>query len=77
MPRAARPGSPPRSKEQQATTLELERRVQQLASILDFMAKPLAELDEQVQRQLVPLAGAIARQIVRRELKPIPTRSSP
>src|ERR1700683_4692269 len=36
------------------------------------MAKPLASLDQQGQRQLVMLAGAIARQIVRRELKPHP-----
>src|ERR1700683_3224407 len=36
------------------------------------MAKPLASLDQQGQRQLVMLAGAIARQIVRRELKTHP-----
>ena len=59
-------------KEQQATTLELDRRVQNLAAILDFMAKPIAALDEEVQRHLVTLAGAIARQIVRRELKAHP-----
>jgi flagellar assembly protein FliH len=58
--------------EQQATTLELDRRVQNLAAILDFMAKPIAALDEEVQRQLVALAGAIARHIVRRELKTNP-----
>jgi flagellar assembly protein FliH len=58
--------------EQQATTLELDRRVQNLASILDFLSKPMAALDEQVQRQLVSLAGAIARHIVRRELKTHP-----
>ncbi len=59
-------------KEQQATTFELDRRVQNLAAILDFMSKPIAALDEEVQRQLVTLAGAIARQIVRRELKTNP-----
>jgi flagellar assembly protein FliH len=58
--------------EQQAVSVELDRRVQNLAAILDFMAKPLASLDQQVQRQLVMLAGAIARQIVRRELKTHP-----
>lgn len=58
--------------EQQATQVELERRVQNLASILDFMAKPMAALDAEVQRQLVMLVGAIARQIVRRELKTQP-----
>jgi flagellar assembly protein FliH len=59
-------------KEQQATQVELDRRVQNLASILDFMAKPIAALDSEVQRQLVSLAGAIARHIVRRELKTQP-----
>jgi flagellar assembly protein FliH len=59
-------------KEQQATQVELDRRVQNLAAILDFMAKPIAALDTEVQRQLVSLTGAIARHIVRRELKTQP-----
>jgi len=59
-------------KEQQASQVELDRRVQNLASILDFMSKPIAALDAEVQRQLVTLVGAIARQIVRRELKAQP-----
>lgn len=58
--------------EEQAGLAEIERRASRLASILDFMAKPLADLDEQVQRQLAQLAGAIARQVVRRELKTNP-----
>ncbi len=52
-----------------AAAAESERRVQQLQGILDFMVKPLADLDHEVQRQLASLAGAIARHIVRRELK--------
>ena len=63
-------------KEQQAAQAEIERRVQHLASILDFMAKPIAALDVEVQRQLASLAGAIARHVVRRELKTNRTRSS-
>jgi flagellar assembly protein FliH len=59
-------------KEEQAALQELDRRVQNLASILDFMSKPMAALDSEVQRQLATLAGAIARQIVRRELKTHP-----
>lgn len=55
--------------ESRAAGAELERQVQQLQSIFDFMTKPLADLDQEVQRQLATLAGAIARQIVRRELK--------
>ena len=58
--------------EQQAGLAEVERRTRQLASILDFMAKPIADLDDQVQQQLAMLAGAIARQVVRRELKTHP-----
>jgi flagellar assembly protein FliH len=58
--------------EEQAGLAEIERRASQLASILDFMAKPLADLDDQVQRQLALLAGAIARQVVRRELRTNP-----
>jgi len=56
-------------KEQQARLAELERRVQRLGTILDFMARPLQELDAQVERQLGLLAGAIARQVVRREIR--------
>ncbi|MGH8144469.1 MAG: FliH/SctL family protein [Steroidobacteraceae bacterium] len=52
-----------------AAAAEADRRVQQLQGIIDFMAKPLADLDHEVQRQLAILAGAIARHIVRRELK--------
>ena len=53
----------------QAASGEIERRAQQLQSICEFMTRPLAELDQQVLEQLGSLAGAIARQIVRRELK--------
>jgi len=55
-----------------AAAADAERHVQQLQSILDLMARPLADLDQQVQRQLALLAGAIARHIVRRELKTQP-----
>ncbi|HWG75728.1 MAG TPA: FliH/SctL family protein [Steroidobacteraceae bacterium] len=58
--------------EARAAAAEAERRVQQLQSILDLMTRPLADLDQQVQRQLALLAGAIARQIIRRELKTQP-----
>lgn len=58
--------------EARAAAEQADRRVQQLQSILDLMARPLADLDQQVQRQLAGLAGAIARQIIRRELKTQP-----
>jgi flagellar assembly protein FliH len=57
------------TQQQQAAQAEIDRRVQHLGSILEFMAKPIAEVDDQVQRQMAMLAGAIARQVVRRELK--------
>ena len=60
------------AQEARAAAAEADRRVQQLQAILDLMARPLADLDHQVQRQLASLAGAIARQIVRRELKTQP-----
>jgi flagellar assembly protein FliH len=55
--------------EQRAAQAEIDRRVQHLGSILEFMARPMAEVDDQVQRQLAMLAAAIARQVVRREIK--------
>ena len=55
--------------QQGAALAEIERRAAQLGAVLDFMAQPLAELDQEVQRQLALLAGAIARQVVRREIK--------
>jgi flagellar assembly protein FliH len=55
--------------QQQSAQAEIDRRVQHLGSILEFMAKPIAEVDDQVQRQMAMLAGAIARQVIRREIK--------
>jgi len=61
------------AQEQSSVALtQIEQRAQQLQGILDFMVKPLAQLDQEVQRQLATLAGAIARHIVRRELKTQP-----
>jgi flagellar assembly protein FliH len=58
--------------EQQAALAELEQRVRRFASILDLLARPLQQLDEDVERQLALLAGAIARQVVRREIRAQP-----
>jgi flagellar assembly protein FliH len=58
--------------EQETLTLELRTRVQRLEGVLDLLSRPLAELDETVLRQLATLAGAIARQLVRRELRTQP-----
>jgi flagellar assembly protein FliH len=58
--------------EQQVVSQELDRRVQQLGAVLEYMSKPIAVLDGAIVRQIATLAGAIARQIVRRELKTHP-----
>lgn len=57
------------AQQQQAAQAEIDRHVLHLGSILEFMVKPMAQVDEQVQRQLALLAGAIARQVVRREIR--------
>ncbi len=58
--------------EQQAQLAELDRRLRNWAQIIDLLAQPLRELDEQVERQLAELAGAIASQVVRREIRAQP-----
>jgi flagellar assembly protein FliH len=50
----------------------LEQQVARLDAILVALARPLAELDEAVERELAELACAIARQVVRRELRTEP-----
>jgi len=57
---------------QEALTQELRAHVQRLEAVLGLLARPLSELDESVLRQLATLAGAIARQLVRRELRTQP-----
>lgn len=49
--------------------LEQGQRLQQLLTALD---QPLSQLDEQVEHELVLLAVAIAKQVIRRELKTDP-----
>ncbi len=46
----------------------------QLVAMLDALAKPLDHLDEKIEQELVSLSVAIARQIVRRELKAEPAQ---
>lgn len=54
--------------QQQAELLALQQRSRRLQEVLDFLAAPLAELDVAVEQQLVALACAVARHVVRREL---------
>lgn len=51
---------------------ELQVRVRRLDSVLAVLAKPLAELDADVQQQLLLLALAIGKQLARREIKAHP-----
>jgi len=51
---------------------ELQARIKRLDSILALLSRPLAELDGEVERQLVALALAIGRQLARREIRTQP-----
>lgn len=57
-----------------AGQLEARRRVEQLDALLSNLAQPFADLDQEVEKQLVDLALALARQLVRRELRIDPTQ---
>lgn len=48
---------------------ELNARAQQFIKLLHTLRAPLEQLDEQVEHELATLAVALARQIIRRELK--------
>ncbi|MGA3158066.1 MAG: flagellar assembly protein FliH [Steroidobacteraceae bacterium] len=58
--------------EQQRMLADMAQRVRRLDAILEYMGKPLHDLDAAVQEQLAGLAGAIARALIRRELKTQP-----
>jgi flagellar assembly protein FliH len=51
---------------------ELQKRVQQFDQLLRAFSHPFERLDEQIEQELLALAVAIARQIVRREIKTDP-----
>jgi flagellar assembly protein FliH len=53
---------------------EAQARVTRLDTVLSFLARPLAELDTEVERELVTLALAVAKQLVRRELRTDPAQ---
>lgn len=48
---------------------KLARQTEQLDSLLTDLARPFGELDEQMAKELLALAVALARQLVRRELR--------
>jgi flagellar assembly protein FliH len=52
----------------------LEDQSRRLAALLDLQARPLAKLDVEIEQQLAELAVAVARQLLRRELKVDPSQ---
>ena len=58
--------------ELQGQITELEARVRRLDGLLTLLAQPLAELDVEVQQQLLGLALTVGKQLARRELKTDP-----
>ncbi len=51
---------------------QIQMRVQRLDQMMATFATPFAELDQRVEQELVTLAMAVARQLVRREIKTDP-----
>lgn len=51
---------------------EIRARVHELDALMQTLAKPLDQLDAQIEDDLVQLALAVARQLVRRELRTDP-----
>ena len=58
----------------EAGRADVRAQVEKLAGMFYDLAKPFEALDEEVERELLTLAMALARQIVRRELKTDPTQ---
>ena len=58
----------------EAGLAEVRAQVERLAGMFYDLAKPFDVLDAQIERELLTLAMALARQIVRRELKTDPTQ---
>ncbi len=57
---------------QQAARGEIAALQARLEASLEFIANPVGQLDQQIERELVELALAVARQILRREIKTDP-----
>lgn len=58
----------------EAGRAEVRAQVERLAGMFYDLAKPFEALDSEVERELLTLAMALARQIVRRELKTDPSQ---
>lgn len=51
---------------------EIRARVHELETLMQTLARPLEQVDAQIEEQLVQLALAVAKQLIRRELKTDP-----
>ncbi|HEY5808879.1 MAG TPA: flagellar assembly protein FliH [Povalibacter sp.] len=60
--------------EMQPVIERLRAQVSSMAAVVDKLARPLDELDEQVTEQLTKLAMVIAKQVIRRELRTDPAQ---
>lgn len=58
---------------QASAATQLAHKVESLAAMLDALGRPLDDVDAQVETELAHLAMAVARQLIRRELKTTPT----
>jgi flagellar assembly protein FliH len=50
----------------------IQAKVAQLQTVIDSLSKPLEDLDEQIEKDLVEMALTMTRQLVRREIKQTP-----
>ena len=60
--------------EMAARIAALDARVRQLDTVLQFLSRPLQELDAQVDQELSQLALAVGKQLARRELRADPAQ---
>ena len=60
--------------EMQGKLVELGDRIKRFDGLLQFLARPLQELDEEVEKSLLQLALAVGKQLARRELRIDPTQ---
>jgi flagellar assembly protein FliH len=72
--RARAEGAAAGRSEFEARTAELNASIGRLNSMLNVLSKPLADLDAQVEKQMVTLALTVAKHLVRRELRIDPSQ---
>ena len=58
----------------QGKLAELGERIKRFDGLLQFLARPLQELDEEVEKSLLQLTLAVGKQLARRELRIDPTQ---